>query len=164
MRFSRILFPLALAPMALAAPEARPHPIAAPAPVPTGGLLEELPEILSGVQGLLTTENLNKLDTILDGAAKLLAADNIDILQDILTNAHSLLTKSFVGNTTTLIEDATPVCTALAALGLSVILIHYSWLMISPSFWVVYWDHCEGGLIKGTNHDNYYSYLVLLHN
>lgn len=121
MRFSRILFPLALAPLALAAPEARPHPIAAPAPVATGGLLEELPEILSGVQGLLTTENLNKLDTILDGAAKLLAADNIDILQDILTNAHSLLTKSFVGNTTTLIEDATPVCTALATFGLFVL-------------------------------------------
>lgn len=161
MRFSRILFPLALAPLALAAPEARPNPVAAPAPVATGGLLEELPEILSGVQGLLTTDNLNKLDTILDGAAKLLAADNIDILQDILNNAHSLLTKSFVGNTTTLIEDATPVCTALAAFGLCVILMHYSWLMIFPSFWVVYWDHCEGW-IKGTNHDNHYSYLCFI--
>lgn len=115
MRFSRILFPLALAPLALAAPEARPNPVAAPAPVASAGLLDDLPALLSGVQGLLSTDNINKLDTILDGAAKLLAADNIDILQDILTNAHTLLTKSFVANTTTLIEDATPVCTAFAA-------------------------------------------------
>lgn len=90
--------------------------MAAPAPAATGGLLEELPDIVSGVQGLLTTENVNKLDTILDGAARLLKSDNIDILQDILTNAHSLLTKSFVDNTTTLIGDATPVCTFMSSL------------------------------------------------
>jgi hypothetical protein len=106
----RFFIPLLLVPLALAAPDARPNPVAAPAPAATGGLLEELPEILSGVQGLLTTDNINKLDTILDGAAKLLKSDNIDILQDILNNAHTLLTKSFVDNTTTLIGDATPVC------------------------------------------------------
>ena len=138
MRFSRILFPLALAPLALAAPEPRPNPVAAPAPVATGGLLEELPELLSGAQSLLSTDNINKLDTILDGAAKLLAADNIDILQDILTNAHLLLTKSFVDNTTTLVGDATPVCTTfLYFCFLHCVLTHSSWSRMFPSFWVV---------------------------
>lgn len=108
MRFSRVFF-LALAPLALAAPESGSNVARAPA---DGGLLEELPEILNGVQDLLTTENLKKLDTILDGAAKLLAPDNIDVLGDILKNAHNLLTASFVDNTTTLIGDATPVCAA----------------------------------------------------
>ncbi|KAJ5135029.1 uncharacterized protein N7515_004307 [Penicillium bovifimosum] len=112
MRFSRILFPLALAPLALAAPEARPNA----SPEAAAGLLEDLPEILNGVQGLLTKENLDKLDTILDGAAKLLAPKNIDVLNDILGNAHSLLTKSFVDNTTTLIGDATPLLSDVSKL------------------------------------------------
>jgi hypothetical protein len=34
----------------------------------SAGLLEDLPELLNGVQGLLSTDNINKLDTILDGA------------------------------------------------------------------------------------------------
>jgi hypothetical protein len=135
MRFFRLL-PLALSPLALAAPEPRPNPVAAPAPA-ASGLLEELPDILSGVQGLLTTDNLKKLDTILDGAAKLLASDNINVLQDILTNAHSLLTKSFVDNTTTLIGDATPVCTLYESLIAYKLLTHASWWRMSPSCWVV---------------------------
>lgn len=142
MRFFHVL-PLLLAPLALAAPEPRPNPVAAPAPAATGGLLEELPDILGGVQGLLTKDNINKLDTILDGAAKLLKSDNIDILQDILNNAHSLLTKSFVDNTTTLIGDATPVCDQFLSLSLTDSLTSYSWWRTSPSFWVEFWDHCE---------------------
>lgn len=135
MRFFRVL-PLILAPLALAAPEPRPNPVAAPAPAATGGLLDELPDILNGVTGLLTTDNVNKLDTILDGAAKLLKSDNIDILQDILTNAHALLTKSFVDNTTTLIGDATPVCSPFKQSWN--MLTKCSWLRMFPSFWVVF--------------------------
>ncbi|KAJ5818050.1 hypothetical protein N7474_003641 [Penicillium riverlandense] len=100
----RPLFLLALAPLALASPEARPNPVAAPAPEPSTGLLE----LLSSAEGLLTQTNVDNLDTIIGNAAKLLSDDNLNILQDILNNAHTLLTAEFVQNTTTLIGDATP--------------------------------------------------------
>ncbi|KAJ5593974.1 uncharacterized protein N7459_000182 [Penicillium hispanicum] len=104
MRYSRILLPLAAAPLALAAPEPVPNPVAAPAPASSSGLLSTL----SDVEGLLTETNINNLQVIITNAAKLLSDDNLKTLQDILTNAHSLLTKEFVDNTTILIGDATP--------------------------------------------------------
>lgn len=102
----RPLFLLALAPLALAAPEARPNPVAAPAPAPSEGLLQ----LLSSAEGLLSQTNIDNLDTIIGNAAKLLSNDNLNVLQNILSNANTLLTPQFVQNTTTLIGDATPVC------------------------------------------------------
>jgi len=98
--------------LAMAAPEPKPDPVAMAAPQTTG-LLSELPGILSGAEDLLSTANINNLQIIISNAAKLLSDSNLDMLQDILTNAHGLLTKDFVDNTTTLIGDATPVCTPL---------------------------------------------------
>lgn len=100
------LLPLAAAPMAFAAP----NPVAAPVSQSAdGGLLTELPGILSGAEELLSKQNVDNLNLIIGNAAKLLSDSNLVVLQDILDNAHTLLTKQFVANTTTLIGDATPV-------------------------------------------------------
>lgn len=145
MRFSQFFLPLAIAPLALAAPEPAPvpNPVAAPAPDSTG-LLSELPTILSGVQELLSQDTITKLETIIDGAAKLLSSDNIVVLQDILGNAHTLLTKEFVDNTTTLIGDATPVCLHFLKTRIytvtNMVLVISLWRMFL-SFWVVCWAH-----------------------
>jgi hypothetical protein len=104
MRFN-FLFPLAAATMVFAAPNAAPEP----APQDTG-LLDQLPTILDGAQELLGPQNVDNLNIIIGNAAKLLSDSNMVVLQDILNNAHTLLTKEFVANTTTLIGDATPVC------------------------------------------------------
>lgn len=105
MRFN-FLLPLAAASMVLASP----NPVAAPAPQATdSGLLTELPTILSGAQDLLSPQNVQNLNLIIGNAAKLLSDSNLGILQDILVNAHTLLTPGFVGNTSILVEDATPV-------------------------------------------------------
>lgn len=107
MRFSNFLLPLvAAAPMALAVAAPEPNPVAAPAPATTGGLLSTLGDL----EGLLSETNLNNLQIIITNAAKVLSDDNTKTLQTILTNAGDLLTKDFVDNTTTLIGDATPVC------------------------------------------------------
>lgn len=127
------LLPVLVAPFALAAPDPKPNPVAAPEPASTGGLLSTL----SDVEGLLSEENVDNLKTIITGAAKLLSPKNIDVLQDILTNAHTLLTKDFVDNTTTLIGDATPVrihfrqCKSHAN--------RHSWWRTCRNCWVVFW-------------------------
>ena len=121
MRLCTFLLPLAAAPLALAAPE--PNPVAPRAPASTG-LLSELPDILDGVQQLLSKDTINNLETIVSGAAKLLTDDNVNVLNDILKNAHSLLTKDFVDNTTTLIGDATPVGYSLTSCGSDSTVLH----------------------------------------
>jgi hypothetical protein len=107
----RPLFLLALAPFALASPEAQPNPVAAPAPAPSGLL-----DLLGSAEGLLSQSNIDNLDLIIVNAAKLLSDDNLDILQNILNNANTLLTPQFVKNTTELIGDATPMVADLATL------------------------------------------------
>ena len=119
MLIRKTLLPIFLCPfLALAAPEPNP----APAPAPSGGLLNDLPDIMDGVKQLLSQDTLDNLDTIIGGAAtllsgdtpkslkKLLSDDNINKLQDIIGNADTLLKPSFVNETTTLIDEATPVC------------------------------------------------------
>ncbi|KAH8424331.1 uncharacterized protein LDX57_002082 [Aspergillus melleus] len=107
------------APLAIANPN--PNPVAAPAPQSTGGLLSELPQLIDGLKELLSQDTLEDLQTIVKGGAvllggdtpknlqKLLSSKNIDKLQGLVDNADTLLTPSFVNDTTTLIEDATPV-------------------------------------------------------
>ena len=124
MLIRKTLLPVFLCPfLALAAPEPNPAPapVAAPESTPSGGLLNELPQILDGVKELLSQDTLDNLDTIIGGGAtllsgdtpkslkKLLSSNNIDKLQDVIDNAHGLLKPSFVNETTTLIDEATPV-------------------------------------------------------
>lgn len=107
------------APLALATPNPNPDPN--PVAAPTPGLLSELPQILDAVKDLLSKDTLNDLQVIVKGGAvllggdtpknlqKLLSGKNIDKLQNLVNNADTLLTPHFVNDTTTLIEDATPV-------------------------------------------------------
>lgn len=121
MQIRKTLLPLFLCPfLALAAPE--PNPAPAPIVVRDGGLLSELPDIIDGVKQLLSQDTMDNLETIIGGGAtllggdtpktlkKLLSSDNVDKLQDIVNNAHTLLKPAFVNETTTLIDEATPVC------------------------------------------------------
>lgn len=126
MQIRKTLLPLFLCPfLVLAAPEPKPAPARAPIVVRDdsgGGLLQDLPDIIDGVKQLLNQKTMDDLETIIGGGAtllggdtpkslkKLLSSDNIDKLQDIVENAHSLLKPNFVNQTSTLIDDATPVC------------------------------------------------------
>lgn len=129
MHLRKALLPLFLYPfLALAAPEPKPAPPTGASTIVirddsgSGGLLQDLPDIVDGVKQLLDQKTLDNLETIIGGGAtllggdtpktlkKLLSSDNVDKLQDIVDNAHALLKPHFVNQTETLIDDATPVC------------------------------------------------------
>lgn len=144
----RIFKYLVLAAPALASANANPepNPVVPRAPQSSGGLLSELPDILSGVKELLSQDTLDDLQTIVKGAAvllggdnaqnlaNLLSGDNLKKIQGLLDNADTLLTPQFVNDTSTLIQDATPVSFVPRAVG-----VHAnssSWSRMCPSFWV----------------------------
>ncbi|KAF5858600.1 hypothetical protein ETB97_003993 [Aspergillus alliaceus] len=114
------------APLALANPA--PEPMAAPIPQPAGGLLTELPSLLSGLSELLSPETLDNLQIIVKGGAVLLGGDtpsnlkklvssqNVNKLQHIIDNGGALLTPRFVNQTTMLVEDATPLVSGISGL------------------------------------------------
>lgn len=128
MHIRKTLLPLLLCPFAaLAVPQPDPvadlpNRVAPRSPDSTdGGLLSDLPDIVDSVKGLLNQQTMDQLETIIHGGATLLGGDtpknlqkllsgkNIDKLQDIVDNAHTLLTPQFTNQTSTLIDDATPV-------------------------------------------------------
>ncbi|KAL4895351.1 hypothetical protein BDV59DRAFT_173744 [Aspergillus ambiguus] len=116
------------APLALASSNPQPNPVVPRAPQSSDGLLSQLPDILSGVQELLSQDTLDDLQTIVKGAAillggdnaqnlaNLLSSDNLDKIQGLLDNADSLLTTQFVNDTSTLIQDATPLVSNVSKL------------------------------------------------